>query len=452
MATTASDGGGSAAGVGIPLPSAPLGDTESEVGAAFGALVADASVAAASTAELRRQREREWADAVARGAKPPRPRGPDPDRLSLKSNDAAASIDGRGGRGGAASASRFGSSAAAASGAGGPALGAVDSAGMPLPTTMIGMAAMARGEAVAGADGVDFGMLMRLPRRQLVDEIMRLRGVLSVIQEDILDEQRRAASVRKTTDAARALEDKRMILDQLLEAQRQGSKLSVGHINFIRLMEAGKNPDLEAGDELACSVCMDELALDTAFVVSKCAHIFCFACMRGHVVTQVNSHSLKDLVCMEDGCASELQYCDVVNVLDGAEHAAVLAKYEQFAVEDHLATDPRAVRCPKVECQAMMIKETDVPRAKCATCGHEWCTACPSSPEWHDGSTCEQYQQWLRENGRADEAMAEMLADRKQRIKPCPSCSRPTFKPPRTQGGESVVGCDRPLVACFGRD
>lgn len=315
-------------------------------------------------------------------------------------------------------------------------MGPTDSQGQLLPTTMVGMAAMVRGQHVAGADGADVDLLMRLPKRQLVDEILRLRAVVGMLQEDVREATAAQTQARRSQDAKRSAEDKRLILAQLKEAQGQGQKLPVGHTNFIRLMEAGKDPDLEASAGLECAICTDDsLTLDSAFVVGPCACIFCFGCLREHVQTQVRSHALQALVCPGEDCSSRLTYNDVANLLDGHEYEADMRKYEQFAVEDYLAADPRAVRCPKRECQAVMIKETDEPRAVCVACKHSWCTKCPGQPDWHPDSTCEKYQQWLKDNGKGDDLFAAMLKDKKNRTKPCPRCKAQIHKPLRKDGG-----------------
>jgi E3 ubiquitin-protein ligase RNF144 len=330
---------------------------------------------------------------------------------------------------------------------GGPPLGRHGSGGLPASMLeySISKSQVAAEEILGDPETASDAALYRMPRDRLVGEILRLRSVLAILQQDIMDSSN-AERARRSRESARTVaSDRKMIYDQLVEASMHGDKLSIGMRNFIRLYEAGKESSFgEDTDEFECAICFGSVGLDEAFVVEKCCHTFCHACVREQVITAVNSHSLSELMCPEVGCGNSLDYRDVCNLLEGEEHVAVLEKYERFTAEDYVATTSNAVRCPKVSCQAVMIKEGGAAKVKCMACGHEWCSECPGDPDWHEGSTCEKFQQWLKENGEGDERFQAYLKDPKMRTKPCPRCKAPVNKLARTEGG----ACNHVTCAC----
>lgn len=71
----------------------------------------------------------------------------------------------------------------------------------------------------------------------------------------------------------------------------------------------------------------------------------------------------------------------------------------------------------------------------CPLCTKQFCLKCKT--EYHTNSTCEQYQQWLQENGRADELFDEFVIGKK--YKQCPGCKRWI---------EKIDGCNHLTCIC----
>ena len=110
------------------------------------------------------------------------------------------------------------------------------------------------------------------------------------------------------------------------------------------------------------------------------------------------------------------------------------------------------VRCPKPRCQTPMIKGEHTTMVVCPSpsCKYSFCARC--KVEWHADTTCEKYQQWLKENGSAADLFE---AWKKQNTKPCPKesggcgrdiqkvgphvCQHPARR--RTFHARSHVGC-----------
>ncbi|KAF5831689.1 hypothetical protein DUNSADRAFT_12743 [Dunaliella salina] len=65
-------------------------------------------------------------------------------------------------------------------------------------------------------------------------------------------------------------------------------------------------------------------------------------------------------------------------------------------------------------------------RLRCPTCKCDKCLSC--GVDWHEGSTCEQYQQWSRENASADEEFKKLIS--RGEIQACPRCHTATAKVP----------------------
>ena len=82
----------------------------------------------------------------------------------------------------------------------------------------------------------------------------------------------------------------------------------------------------------------------------------------------------------------------------------------------------------------------DVERGECQCvqpdCGHRWCCNCQVNLEssQHAGISCQQYQEWKKQNDTSDEAMEQFLRDQLadpnggDRMRRCPHCQTPWMK------------------------
>lgn len=229
-------------------------------------------------------------------------------------------------------------------------------------------------------------------------------------------------------------------------AMRMGWTIGLEDTNWIRLHESGVDPSSRKGEE--CAVCTDELSGDMAamFVFNECAHTICKQCARELVTAAVTTASMDELACPE--CSGDMLDSDVRLLLDTDEDAAMLEKYERFSVQAFLSQSGCSEVCPK--CNVSFLLEHNGARVVCPSCEKVWCGHCPGKPDWHEGVTCDKYQEWRRENGKADEAFEAMIKDRKARIKPCPRCKAAIFKPPKGSGGKcNWMRCRCGHAFCF---
>ncbi|KAA0155704.1 hypothetical protein FNF29_01619 [Cafeteria roenbergensis] len=289
--------------------------------------------------------------------------------------------------------------------------------------------------------------LLSLPKSALVAEILRLRGVLAMAQAALLEVDEANARKQGEKREQENSEALATIVSDLEAARRSGIPLPLDQRNFLALAELGRSPS-EIADE-SCPVCYEDLSLGAMVVVEGCGHSACVDCMRGHVVTNVRSASIGNLVCMEEGCTSPLGHATVMDMLSGDEHADDREKYERFGIRCYLDGVGNSMVCPVRECQSEFIVEHGNAKVDCPACGKAFCAHCPGKPEWHD-STCEKYQEWARENGKADDAFEQLLKSKKSRMKPCPKCKAIVFKPPRTSGGAcNWLRCRCKHTFCF---
>ena len=98
--------------------------------------------------------------------------------------------------------------------------------------------------------------------------------------------------------------------------------------------------------------------------------------------------------------------------------AATMAKYEAFLLKATLGDDQSVVWCPKPGCEmAMFVQGGLMLICPAENCRFTFCRQC--KVEWHTDSSCEQYQEWRKENSNADNLYEIWRA---KHTKPCPKC------------------------------
>ena len=65
-----------------------------------------------------------------------------------------------------------------------------------------------------------------------------------------------------------------------------------------------------------------------------------------------------------------------------------------------------------------MFGDKSSPMMRCPKCSKQFCFNCKTS-EWHEGSTCEAFQKWKKENSQGDTKFEEWA---KKNTKICPKC------------------------------
>lgn len=157
-----------------------------------------------------------------------------------------------------------------------------------------------------------------------------------------------------------------------------------------------------------CLVCQEDI--DQAIHL-ECGHaVACDNCLIQWFTSELTSRKLP-LGCMM------CKYPVSRDVLESILPNDLFLKYDQLEAEQLAEREWVMFYCPN--CRAVMSADNNENKhIVCLDCKKHFCLQC--KVEWHKKSTCEQYQQWARENGNAD-ALTWDLVNRLD-VKQCPRC------------------------------
>jgi len=146
-------------------------------------------------------------------------------------------------------------------------------------------------------------------------------------------------------------------------------------------------------------------------------------CMAKYFSSQIQEGKVLGMQCPIPNCTYEPQMFEVKYALSGP----ILEKYDTFLVDAHLKSDPNSRWCPQPKCGVGMIgdmKDSKNPMLQCPKCKFRFCFNCKTD-EFHTGSTCEDFQEWKKLNGKADVLFSEWS---QKYVKICPKCRVPIEK------------------------
>jgi hypothetical protein len=147
---------------------------------------------------------------------------------------------------------------------------------------------------------------------------------------------------------------------------------------------------------MTCPICCDKFKRADCFAFEKCGHTYWFVfffwflthvviyvylisnlcgsneCLEGYINNKINENKCLDIPCPQPKCKETIQYCEVVALISDE----MMAKYEQFSLQQALAADPYTRWCPKPECGLCMFIEPGMSRVRCYGCQYEFCTTC----------------------------------------------------------------------------
>ena len=91
--------------------------------------------------------------------------------------------------------------------------------------------------------------------------------------------------------------------------------------------------------------------------------------------------------------------------------------------------------CTSPDCGGVAELLGDYKRFQCPVCSAARCVRC--QVDWHEGQTCEQYQEWRADNAAGDDAMADMVGSGD--VKVCVQCGN---------GVVNSEGCNHMTCRC----
>ena len=195
------------------------------------------------------------------------------------------------------------------------------------------------------------------------------------------------------------------------------------------------------GGSRECVVCCEEKPDNEAHFpkfASGCAHesTICAPCIAQTIKPDIEEKASAEVVCMT--CKAELDGEDI------ARHGTLdmLSRWEHNAFKKYTLQHPCFRYCSKPGCGNGEIYEqgAQYPKIRCTKCRTAGCFnhfgVGKSCQPWHEGKSCQEYDDWLA--SQPPEAQAEHFM--KVNTKPCPKCYSPIIK-----------NCTMALP-CFGRD
>ncbi|KAJ6228840.1 rbr-type e3 ubiquitin transferase [Anaeramoeba flamelloides] len=167
-----------------------------------------------------------------------------------------------------------------------------------------------------------------------------------------------------------------------------------------------------------CEICYVQNSMEDVFHVTACGHKICSTCATRYCEIEIRSRKLPIMCPICKGKKVKTIIPDN-NILNLRMDQKVLNQYYDFSLGIFVDKNPeKCCRCPKPNCGKPMFFQDNQVEMRCYYCDYHYCRKC--NVEWHDGSTCEQFQKWKLENDDADRAFEEY----KNSIgaKQCPKC------------------------------
>ncbi|KAH8279778.1 hypothetical protein KR054_005550 [Drosophila jambulina] len=250
------------------------------------------------------------------------------------------------------------------------------------------------------------------------------------------------------------------------EAQIAATLVNMKFQEDVALWAARECSDLDQAIAMLqqeCELCMSSYPMNQIVSMLKCTHKCCKQCAKAYFTVQITDRSINDCscpFCKLPELSNEAQHEDehleyfsnldifLKSILDGDVHELFQRKLRDRT----LLQDPNFKWC--IQCSSGFFARPKQKRLICPDCGSVTCAQCRKPWErQHEGSTCEAYLEWKRENDPELQAQGvqEHLA---QNGIDCPKCK---FRYSLARGGcmhftctqckfEFCYGCARPFM------
>ncbi|XP_016977834.1 E3 ubiquitin-protein ligase lubel isoform X3 [Drosophila rhopaloa] len=276
------------------------------------------------------------------------------------------------------------------------------------------------------------------------------------VQEPVIEDP--AVLARKYVDQE--------LVANIAEAQIAATLVSMKFTEDVSLWAARECSDLDQAIAMLqqeCELCMNNFPMNQIVSMLKCLHKCCKQCAKSYFTVQITDRSINDCSCPfcklpelsnevhhEDEHLEYFSNLDIFlkSILDNDVHELFQRKLRDRT----LLQDPNFKWC--IQCSSGFFARPKQKRLICPDCGSVTCAQCRKPWErQHEGSSCEAYLEWKRENDPELQAQGvqEHLA---QNGIDCPKCK---FRYSLARGGcmhftctqckfEFCYGCARPFM------
>ncbi|XP_039502226.1 E3 ubiquitin-protein ligase lubel isoform X2 [Drosophila santomea] len=256
------------------------------------------------------------------------------------------------------------------------------------------------------------------------------------------------------------------LVTNIAEAQIAATLVSMKFSEDVALWAARECSDLDQAIAMLqqeCELCMNSYPMNQMVSMLKCLHKCCKQCAKSYFTVQITDRSINDCscpFCKLPELSNEAQHEDehleyfsnldifLKSILDNDVHELFQRKLRDRS----LLQDPNFKWC--IQCSSGFFARPKQKRLICPDCGSVTCAQCRKPWErQHEGSSCEAYLEWKRENDPELQAQGvqEHLA---QNGIDCPKCK---FRYSLARGGcmhftctqckfEFCYGCARPFM------
>ncbi|KAL2934138.1 hypothetical protein RDABS01_017257 [Bienertia sinuspersici] len=165
-----------------------------------------------------------------------------------------------------------------------------------------------------------------------------------------------------------------------------------------------------------CGICMENKQNPEIYKgLTNCKHAFCIDCIRKYVASKIKEN-IAVVECPDPKCeqAIEPETCNSILPKE------VFGRWEN-ALFEAMIPGSQKFYCPYKDCSVLMVDdgEEEVTMSECPSCRRLFCARC--HVQWHDGVTCNEFQN-LGENERANEDIMMMKLAKDKKWRRCPNC------------------------------
>ncbi|XP_020810109.1 uncharacterized protein LOC110185544 isoform X1 [Drosophila serrata] len=256
------------------------------------------------------------------------------------------------------------------------------------------------------------------------------------------------------------------LVTNIAEAQIAATLVNMKFQEDVALWAARECSDLDQAIAMLqqeCELCMSSYPMNQIVSMLKCTHKCCKQCAKGYFTVQITDRSINDCSCpfcklpeLSNEAQHEDEHLEYFSNLDiflkSILDVDVHELFQRKLRDRTLLQDPNFKWC--IQCSSGFFARPKQKRLICPDCGSVTCAQCRKPWErQHEGSSCEAYLEWKRENDPELQAQGvqEHLA---QNGIDCPKCK---FRYSLARGGcmhftctqckfEFCYGCARPFM------